>query len=284
MRAVGHGRPSSSSFLDQSHHKYVDRPGQARIISESIDPKITKRRRSALITLYAAASPNVIKIYLALEEMALPYQVIPIDVMAGAQFDPAFRRLSPTAKVPVVADDDGPGAAPVTIFESGAILIYLADKTGLFLPRSDAARSEAIQWLMLQLTGVGPMFGQFMHFVLYAPPDNEYALARYRTQVWRLLDILETRLDHSEWLGGRDYSIADIATFPWARPLPKVFGPNIEADYPRLMQWVARIAARPATARAYAAGEEIAKRTTSPEDGAPEILDRVFGRGDYARA
>lgn len=237
-----------------------------------------------MITLYAADSPNVLKVFLALEEMALPYRTVPIDVMAGAQFDPTFRGLSPNAKVPVIVDEYGPGAERLTIFESGAILIYLADKAGRFLPSSDVARSEAIQWLMLQLTSIGPMFGQFMHFFRYAPPGTDYALARYRTQVFQLLDVLEMRLEQSEWLGGKDYSIADIATLPWARALPRVFGAGIEADYPRLMQWVARIATRPAAVRAYAAGEDIAKRTTSSENGVPQILDRVFGRGDYARA
>lgn len=236
-----------------------------------------------MITLYAADSPNVLKIFLALEEMALPYETKLIDVMAGAQFDPTFCRLSPNAKVPVVVDRDGPHSEPATVFESGAILIYLADKTSLFLPREEAARSEAIQWLMLQLTSIGPMFGQFMHFFRFAPPDNDYALARYRTQVFQLLDVLEARLRQSEWIGGRDYSIADIATFPWARPLPRVFGPQIEHDHPKLMAWASRIAARPATARAYAAGEGIAKGTTSYENGVPQMLDRFFGRGDYAR-
>ena len=237
-----------------------------------------------MITLYAADSPNVLKIFLALEETALPYRTIPIDVMAGAQFDPAFRAISPNAKVPVIVDEDGPGTESVTVFESGAILIYLAEKVGNFLPHGKIARSEAIQWLMLQSSSIGPMFGQFMHFFRYAPQGNDYALARYRTQIFQLLDVLETRLGQSAWVGGRDYGIADMAIFPWARPLPSVFGADIEADYPRLMEWVARIADRPATARAYAAGEGIAKRTTSPLNGVPQVLDRVFGRGDHSRA
>ncbi|MGO7133560.1 glutathione S-transferase family protein [Rhizobium leguminosarum] len=236
-----------------------------------------------MITLYAADSPNVLKIFLALEETALPYRAIPIDVMAGAQFDPAFRDISPNAKVPVIVDEGSPGSEPVTVFESGAILIYLAEKTGDFLPHNESARSEAIQWLMLQLSSIGPMLGQFIHFFRFAPPGNDYALARYRTQVFQLLDVIETRLGQSEWIGGKDYSIADMATFPWARPLPRVFGPAIEKGYPKLMEWAARIADRPATVRAYAAGEDIAKRTTSPEKGVPQTLDRVFGRGDFAR-
>jgi GST-like protein len=235
-----------------------------------------------LITLYAADSPNVIKVYLALEEMELPYRAIPVDVMAGAQFDPAFMRLNPNARVPVITDDDGPDGHPQTIFESGAILLYLADKTGRFLPHG--SRHDVIQWLMLQMSSIGPMFGQYMHFFRYAPQGNDYALSRYRTQVRRILDVLERRLGEAEWLGGDAYSIADIATFPWARPLSRVFGPGTDADYPRLMQWVARIAARPAAARAVAAAADIAVATTAPGNAAPETLDRVMGRGVYARA
>jgi len=237
-----------------------------------------------LITLYAADSPNVIKVYLALEEMELRYRAIPVDVMAGAQFDAAFMRLNPNARVPAITDDDGQDGHSQTIFESGAILLYLADKTGRFLPRGAAARYDAIQWLMMQMSSIGPMFGQYMHFLRYAPPGNDYALSRYRTQVRRILDVLEKRLGEAEWLGGNDYSIADIATFPWARPLGRVFGPGTETDYPRLMQWVARIAARPAVERALAAALETANRTTAPGNAAPETLDRVFGRGAHARA
>jgi len=137
---------------------------------------------------------------------------------------------------------------------------------------------------MMQMSSIGPMFGQYMHFLRYAPPGNDYALSRYRTQVRRILDVLEKRLGEAEWLGGNDYSVADIATFPWARPLGRVFGPSTETDYPKLMQWVARIAARPAVDRALAAALEIANRTTAPGNAAPETLDRVFGRGAHARA
>jgi GST-like protein len=202
--------------------------------------------------------------------------------MAGAQFEPAFMRLNPNARVPVITDDDGPDGHPQTIFESGAILLYLADKTGRFLPHG--SRHDVIQWLMLQMSSIGPMFGQYMHFFRYAPPGNDYALSRYRTQVRRILDVLEGRLGEAEWLGGDAYSIADIATFPWVRPLSRVFGPGTDADYPRLMQWVARIAARPAAARAIAAAADIAVATTAPGNAAQETLDRVMGRGAYARA
>lgn len=236
-----------------------------------------------MITLYAADSPNVIKIFLALEELELPYKVVPVDVMAGGQFSADFLSLNPNAKVPVITDDEGPDGRPLTVFESGAILIYLAEKTGRFLPEGAAARSEVIQWLMVQMSNVGPMFGQFMHFFRYAPEGNDYALGRYRTQVRRTLDLLEKRLTDVQWLGGDEYSIADIATFPWALPLKHVFGPEIEAEYPNLLQWVARIMARPATSQALAGAEKVTEVTTSPVDGTPQTLDRVFGRGEHTR-
>jgi GSH-dependent disulfide-bond oxidoreductase len=237
-----------------------------------------------MITLYAMGSPNVVKIYLALEELELPYKVIPLDAMAGAQFQPAFLRLNPNAKVPVIVDDDGPDGRPYTVFESGAILLYLADKTGRLLAREVTARYETIQWLMVQISSVGPMFGQYVHFSRFSPPSNDYAVSRYRTQVRRLLDVLEGRLGEAEWLSGKDYGIADIATFPWARTIGRLLGASAEGDFPRLIEWVTRIDARPAAKRALAAAEEIRSRTTQPDKAAPAVLDRVFGRGAYARA
>jgi GSH-dependent disulfide-bond oxidoreductase len=237
-----------------------------------------------MIALYAMGSPNVAKIYLALEEMELPYKVIPLDALGGAQFDPAFVRLNPNAKVPVIVDDDGPDGRPYTVFESGAILLYLADKTGRFLAREAVARYDAIQWMMVQMSGVGPMFGQYVHFFRFAPSENDYALTRYRTQVRRVLDVLEGRLAETEWLDGRGYTIADMASFPWARLTGRLLGAAAEGDYPKLMEWVARIEARPAARRALAAVEEIRSRTTQPDKAVPEVLDRVFGRGAYARA
>jgi GST-like protein len=138
-----------------------------------------------MIDLYAMGSPNVVKIYIALEEMALPYTVHPVDVFGEAQFSPEFLRLNPNAKVPVIVDSEGPGGRPYTVFESGAILIYLADKTGQFLAKDGADRYDALQWMMVQMTTVGPMFGQYVHFMRFAPKGNDYALDRYRTQARR---------------------------------------------------------------------------------------------------
>lgn len=237
-----------------------------------------------MIDLYGMGSPNVVKIYLALEEMKLPHKVIPIDVFGGAQFKPEFTKLNPSAKVPVIVDHEGPGGKPYTVFESGAILIYLADKTGQFLPKDGVARYDALQWMMVQMTGVGPMFGQLVHFSRFAPKGNDYAVDRYRTQVRRVLDVLEQRLGAAPWLGGADYSIADIATFPWARGVGTFLGKAAEQEYPKLMAWVAAIASRPAVVKALAAVDDVRTRTTAFDKAAPDMLDKIFGRGTYVAA
>ena len=237
-----------------------------------------------MIDLYAMGSPNVVKIYIALEEMGLPYTVHPVDVFGEAQFDPEFLRLNPVAKVPVITDHDGPGGKPYTLFESGAILQYLAEKTGQFLPKDPTGRFDALQWMMVQMTLVGPMFGQFVHFMRFAPKGNDYALDRYRTQVRRSLEVLDKRLAAAPFLGGGEYSIADIATFPWARGVGTFLGKPAEADYPKLMAWVATIAARPAVARALAKVDEVRAQTTQFDKADAGAMDRLFGRGQHAAA
>jgi GST-like protein len=234
-----------------------------------------------MIDFYAMGSPNVVKIYLALEELGLPYTVHPVDVFGGKQFDEQFRKLNPMAKVPVIVDRDGPGGKPYTVFESGAILLYLAEKTGKLLPADRAARFDAIQWMMVQMTTVGPMFGQYVHFMRFAPKGNEYSLDRYRTQVRRVLAVLEGRLADVPFLGGRDYSIADIATFPWARNVGALLGKPAEADYPRLMAWVDGITARPAVAKALAAVDDVRTKTTQFDKADAAAMDRFFGRGRH---
>jgi GST-like protein len=235
-----------------------------------------------MIDFYAMGSPNVVKIYLALEEMALPYKVILVDVFTGQQFDAAFTRLNPSAKVPVIVDHEGPGGKPYTVFESGAILLYLAEKTGRFLPQDPAGRYDAIQWMQVQMTQLGPMFGQFVHFMRFAPKGNDYALSRYKTQVGRVLDVLEARLAGNAFLGGAAYSIADMATFPWARNVGTLMGQDTAAAYPKLMAWVATVAARPAVVKALAAVDDVRAKTTQFDKAAPDLLDKVFGRGSYA--
>ncbi|MDQ2803070.1 MAG: glutathione S-transferase N-terminal domain-containing protein [Pseudomonadota bacterium] len=236
-----------------------------------------------MIDLYAMGSPNVVKIYIALEELELPYEVHPVDVFAGEQFEPAFLAVNPNAKVPAIVDRQGPGGKRYTLFESGAILLYLADKTGKLLPQETAARFEAIQWLMVQLTGVGPMFGQFVHFWRFAPPGNEYSLSRYRTQARRLCKVLEGRLATVPYLGGREYSVADIATFPWARNIGTYLDAT-PADYPNLFAWVEKIDVRPAVSRALAAVEQVRGKTTQFDRAEADGLDRMFGRGQFAQA
>jgi GST-like protein len=232
-----------------------------------------------MIDLYALTSPNVRKVYLMLEEIELPYKEVFIDVWSGANYDPEFRKLNPNGKIPVIIDHDGPGGKPYTVFESGAILMYLADKTGRFLSKDTAARYEAIQWLMIQLTGVGPMFGQLTHFKLFAGPGNDYALSRYQTEVRRLYDLLEARLANSQYLGGPDYGIADIATFPWVGNI-QMHGVKLE-EHPNLGRWHGAIAARPAVQRALKKIEAI---KSSRETASAEDKDRFFGRGRFARA
>src|SRR6201996_3352191 len=165
-----------------------------------------------MITLYGMGSPNVVKIYIALEELALPYTVQPVDVFTGKQFDDAFLSLNPNAKVPVIVDPDGPGGKPYTCFESGAILLYLAEKTGKLLPKDPAAKFDAIQWLMTQMSTVGPMFGQYVHFIRFAPPGNDYSRSRYATQVHRVCEVIDRRPAAVPYLGGSDYSVAGVAT------------------------------------------------------------------------
>lgn len=237
-----------------------------------------------MIDLYGMGSPNVVRIYVALEELGLPYQVKPVDVFTGQQFDPEFRKLNPIAKVPVIVDHEGPGGKPYTVFESAAILLYLADKTGKLLPSEKAAKFDAIQWMIEAVTTLGPMFGQYVHFMRFAPAGNDYSLSRYRTQVHRVFEVAEDRLGSTPWLGGSEFSIADIAWFPWARAVPMMLGAEAAKEYPRLAAWVEKIASRPGVAKALAAVDEVRARTTAFDKAKPEVLDKVFGRGEFAAA
>ena len=208
-----------------------------------------------MIDFYALTSPNVQKVFLMLEEIELPYRVIPVDVWKGDQFKPEFVKLNPNAKIPVIVDNEGPGGKPYTCFESGAILMYLAEKAGKYLPKEMAARFDVIQWLMIQLTGIGPMSGQLVHFKRFAPAGNDYSVSRYQTEVRRLYDVMESRLGATAFLGGPDYSIADIATFPWARN-HDALGVKWD-DHPNCARWFGAIAERPAGKRARAKVETI---------------------------
>jgi GST-like protein len=239
-----------------------------------------------MIDLYAMGSPNVVKIYIALEEMGLPYTVHPVDVFAEGQFSSEFLKLNPNAKVPVIVDGEGPDGKPYTVFESGAILQYLADKTGKFLAKDGGARYDTLQWMMVQMTTVGPMWGQYVHFMRFAPQgeDNKYAHDRYRTQVMKTLDVTEGRLGASAFLGGAEYSIADIATFPWLRNIGPLLGQEVVGQYPKIGAWVAGIAARPAVVKALAAVDDVRTKTTQFDKAGAPHMDRLFGRGRYNAA
>ena len=237
-----------------------------------------------MITLYGMGSPNVVKVYIALEELGLPYTVAPVDVFTGKQFDADFIKLNPNAKVPVIVDSDGPGGKPLTLFESGAILLYLAEKTGKLLPADTAAKYEAIQWMMVQMTGVGPMFGQHVHFMRFAPAGNDYSKSRYATQVHRVFEVIDQRLAASPYLGGAEYGLADVATYPWARNIPVLLGADAAPKFPNVMAWVKKIDERPAVKKALAAVDEVRARTTQFDKAEAENLDKLFGRGKFAAA
>lgn len=237
-----------------------------------------------MIELYGMGSPNVLKIVLMLEELELPYSFRFVDVWRGGQFSADFLARNPNAKVPVIVDPEGPGGAPYTVFESGAILLYLAEKTGKLLPASGTARFDALQWLMVQLTGIGPMFGQHVHFSRFASEPVPYAQSRYRTEALRLGELVEARLGAVPYLGGAEYGVADIATYPWLVAAHRL-GLLGAQERPNIARWLEAIGARPAAqrlaahvARTQKLGEEARAAATSDE------LDRVYGRGRYARA
>jgi GSH-dependent disulfide-bond oxidoreductase len=233
-----------------------------------------------MIDFYTLTSPNAQKIYIMLEECGLPYKEHFIDVWKSEQYSPEFSKINPNNKIPAIVDSDGPGGKPFTVIESGAILIYLAEKTGKFMPKDAAARYEVLQWLMIQLTGVGPMFGQWTHFKLFAPKgSSDYAMARYASELKRLYEVLETRLAKSPYLGGTDYGIADIATFPWTRN-HDAQGVKWE-DNPNLARWFNAINDRPAVKAALA---KVAAIKSNRETASEEQKDRFFNRGRYARA
>lgn len=238
-----------------------------------------------MIDLYSSSSPNVQKIHIMLEEVGLSYQVVPVNVHKGEQYGPGFTALNPNRKVPVIVDNDGPGGAPLTVIESGAILIYLAEKAGMLFPTEPVARSLCLQWLMIQMTGIGPMFGQFNHFIRFGQQDS-YAVERYTSEARRLYDLLDQRLGEAAYLGGDAYTIADVATFPWIRVQARLFGKNhpVMAEgwtaHPNIARWFGAVAARPAVQRAL---PQIDSRPSTLSTAGPQDLDRYFGRNEFAR-
>ena len=229
-----------------------------------------------MIEVYSWPTPNGHKVHIMLEECALPYKAVPVDIGSGDQFRSDFLQISPNNKIPALVDPDGPDGRPISLFESGAILLYLAGKTGRFLPDSTRDKYEVLQWLMFQMGGVGPMLGQTHHFRIYAPEKTPYAIERYSNEAKRLYGVMDKRLAKSRYLGGPAYSIADIATFPWLRSW-KNQGIDWN-DHPHLKGWFDEIAARPAVKR----GVEVLAGLRKPltDDKAREAL---FGAQQYRR-
>ncbi len=202
-----------------------------------------------MIDLYTWSTPNGRKVSIMLEEVGLPYRVHPIDITKGDQRSPAFMAINPNAKIPAIVDADGPGGTAITVFESGAILIYLAEKTGRFLPAEPRGRYEVLQWLMFQMGGIGPMFGQAHHFRRFAPEPIPYAIERYSAETKRLYGVLEARLAEAPYVAG-EYSIADMAIWPWTT---RTEWQGIDlGDFPHVRRWSDAIAARPAVQKGMA--------------------------------
>ncbi len=211
------------------------------------------------LQLFSLNTPNGQKVAVMLEELALPYEGHTIHIGKGEQFTDAFKSVSPNSKIPAILDFDGPGGKPVTLMESGAILIYLAEKTGRLIPKDPLARYQCLQWLFFQHGGVGPMFGQFGHFFKYAKDkcDHPYPLERYTNEAKRLLGVLEVQLTGREYLAD-EFSIADIATFPWVRALDAGYGAAEVipiTDYPHVQAWLERCTARPS----FQVGKDVTK-------------------------
>jgi GST-like protein len=227
-----------------------------------------------MIEVYSWATPNGHKVHIMLEECALPYRAHAIDIGAGDQFTPEFLAISPNNKIPAIVDSDGPDGKPISLFESGAILLYLAAKTGRFLPADVRGRYEVLQWLMFQMGSVGPMLGQAHHFRIYAPEKIPYAVDRYTNEAKRLYGVMNKRLARSRYIGCAEYSIADIAIFPWLRSW-KNQGIAWD-DYPHLKGWFDEVAARPAVQR----GVEVLANLRKPlvDDKSRETL---FGQTQY---
>ncbi|MDF1484391.1 glutathione binding-like protein [Ramlibacter sp. H39-3-26] len=226
------------------------------------------------IQLYSWPTPNGHKIHIMLEECGLPYAAHAIDIGQGDQFKPDFLAISPNNKIPAIIDPQGPDGQPISVFESGAILLYLAGKTGRFLPASDRGKFEALQWLMFQMGSVGPMLGQAHHFRLYAPEKIPYAIDRYTSEARRLYGVLDKRLSQREWVAGDAYGVADIAIFPWLRSAENQ---GVDwADYPHAKRWFDAIAARPAVQR----GVQVLAHLRKPLTGSKE-RDILLGKTQY---
>ncbi|MFW2354767.1 glutathione binding-like protein [Hydrogenophaga sp.] len=233
-----------------------------------------------MINVHSWPTPNGHKVHVMLEECGLrlgrDWQVHAVNIGQGDQFKPEFLKISPNNRIPALVDSDGPDGKPISLFESGAILLYLAAKTGKFLPKSDRAKFKVLEWLMFQMGGVGPMLGQAHHFRIYAPEKIEYAVNRYTNEAKRLYGVMNKQLEHQKFIAGNQYSIADIAIFPWLRSWQNQ---GIDwVDYPHLKVWFDKIAARPAVQRGVAVLADARKPLT--DDKSRDIL---FGKTQYEK-
>lgn len=229
-----------------------------------------------MIDVYSWATPNGHKVHIMLEECGLPYQAHPVNIGKGDQFTPEFLKISPNNKIPALVDPQGQDGRPIALFESGAILLYLAAKTGKFLPKSDRQKFEVLQWLMFQMGGVGPMLGQAHHFRIYAPQKVDYAIQRYTQEAKRLYGVMDRQLSQHKFIAGRQYTIADMAIFPWLRSWKNQ---GIDwADYPHLKDWFDRIAARPAVQRGV---QVLADLRPAVVDA--QAQENMFGASQYRR-
>ena len=233
-----------------------------------------------MIDVHSWATPNGHKVHIMLEEcgqrLGEEWRVHAVNIGAGDQFKPEFLAISPNNKIPALVDSEGPDGQPISLFESGAILVYLASKFGRFLPQSDRERFKVLEWLMFQMGGVGPMLGQAHHFRIYAPEKVDYAVNRYTNEAKRLYGVMDRQLERHEWIAGDEYSIADIAIFPWLRSWKNQ---GIDwADYPRLKAWFDRIAERPAVQRGVTVLADARKPLT--DDKSRDIL---FGATQYQK-
>lgn len=229
-----------------------------------------------MIQVFSWPTPNGHKVHIMLEECGLPYEAIPVNIGTGDQFKPDFLKISPNNKIPALLDPNGPDGKPISLFESGAILLYLAAKTGEFLPPTDRAKFEVMQWLMFQMGGVGPMLGQAHHFRIYAPEKVEYAINRYTNEAKRLYGVMDKQVSLHGYIAGPDYSIADMAIFPWLRSWQNQ---GIDwANYPRLKVWFDTIAERPAVQRGVQVLADLRKPITGQKER--EIL---FGNTQYRK-
>ncbi|WP_293945413.1 glutathione S-transferase N-terminal domain-containing protein [Sphingomonas sp.] len=227
-----------------------------------------------MIDLYYWPTPNGHKVSVALEEMELAYAVKPVNILSGEQHTADFQAISPNTRIPAIVDHEGPGGGPYAVFESGAILMYLAEKSGRFWPAELAQRSNIVQWLFFQCANIGPMFGQCGHFRGYAPERIDYGINRYCGETVRLYGLMNEVLGTRDFLAGANYSIADMATYPWCAPIVRDLHAIDINDFPNVKRWAGAIESRPAVQRGMALMSDVMK-IGDPDDATREAL---FGK------